>query len=154
MASGLPDFVLGIDVALQALAELTVRLKYGSALLESGTQAVGANADTVLATVVGKGMIYGGAVWLDDTLSQANGQVRLWTDDVMLSGLSYLRLIDYGIDNPRSWPVTLNVYNNVDCIYSAGISYGITFESKLKISYDENNGRTPTVHYRLVYCLI
>ena len=154
MATGLPDYIRGMDVILQALAELIVRPKYGTALLESGTLGVTANIDNTLAEVAGKGMIYGGAVWLDDTNSQANGEVRLWADDVNLSPLSFLRLIDYGMTKPRTWPVTINVYNNVDFIYSAGISYGITFESKLKISYDENNGRTPTVHYRLVYTLI
>jgi len=154
MAAGLPDYIRGMDVILQALAELIVRPKYGTALLESGTLGVTANIDNTLAEITGKGMIYGGAVWLDNTLSQANGEVRLWVDDVNLTPLSFLRLIDYGMVKPRSWPVTINVYNNVDFIYSVGLSYGITFESKLKISYDENNGRTPTVHYRLVYTLI
>jgi len=154
MAAGLPDYLRGMDVTLQALAELIVRPKYGTALLEAGTLGVTANIDNPLVEIPGKGMIYGGAVWLDDTNSQANGEVRLWVDDVNLSPLSFLRLIDYGMAKPRTWPVTINVYNNVDFIYSAGISYGITFEDKLKISYDENNGRTPTVHYRLVYTLI
>lgn len=154
MASGLPDYYRGMDLAFQALAELIVRPKYGAALLESGQIAVDANAETSLAAIAGKGMTYGGVVWLDDTNSQANAQVRLKTDDVNLSNLSFLRMIDYGIKNPRSWPVTINTYNQTDFIYSVGISYGVTFESKLEIAYLEANGRTPTVHYRLVYTLI
>ncbi len=154
MVSGLPDYYRGMNVAYQALAEMIVRPKYGAALLASGTKSVTPNSDNVLAAIAGKGMVYGGAVWLDHTSSQGNGQVRLWIDGVNLSPLSFIRLNDYGILKPRTWPVTLNTYNIVDYIYSAGISYGITFESALKISYDENNGGGPTVHYRLVYTLI
>jgi len=154
MVSGLPDYYRGMDVAFQALAQMTVRPNFGGALLETGQTEVIANDEKSLFAIDGKGMIYGGVVWLDAANSQANAQVRLKTDDVTLSDISFLRMIDYGIRNPRSWPVTINTYNNSDYIYSVGISYGVTFESKVEIVYFEDNGRTPNVHYRLVYTLI
>ena len=154
MAHGLLDYYRGINVAYQALSEMIIRPKYGAALLASGSMEVVANSHNTLAIVSGKGMTYGGAVWLDYTLSQANGEVEIMPDDLVLSGLSFYRLMEYGILRPRTWPVSLNVYDSTNRIYSAGISYGITFETTLELAYQENNGFTPTVHYRLAYALI
>ena len=43
MASGLPDFHRGVDVALQSLAEVTNRPKYGAATYSSGNKTVSAS---------------------------------------------------------------------------------------------------------------
>lgn len=154
MASGLPDHYRGVDVAYQALAQMIVRPKYGGALLESGSEAVGANTSVLLALGLGKGMIYGGNVWLDAAASQANSEVQLTIDGVIITTLSFLRLNEYRIVNPRTSVVTLNRYDPVSHIYSVGISYGVTFETYVMLVYKETHGNTPTAHYRLVYSLI
>jgi len=154
MAAGLPDYLRGMDVTLQALAELIVRPKYGGALLAWGSKTVTASSQNTLVGINGKGMIYGGVVWLDYTLTQANSQVWLGIDGYTLTNLSFKRLLDYSILPPRVWPATLLKYNSVDFIYSVGISYGITFETQLVLAYLEEHGTTPTVHYRIVYTLI
>lgn len=142
MAGGLPDYTRDI------------RPRYGGALVLSGSKQVTKNTHNVLAGVDGKGMIYGGTVWLDYTHTQANSEVRIMPDDQVLQSLSFYRMLEYGIDKPRSSVVTLNKYDSVNHVYSVGISYGITFEISLELAYNEQNGFTPTVHYRLVYTLI
>lgn len=154
MTSGLPDHYRGVDVAYQALSQMIVRPKYGGALLAWGSKYCTKNAQNTLVGINGKGMVYGGAVWLDYTLPQADSEVWLGTDGYTITNLSFERLLIYGIDKPRSMPVFLLYADHVDRIYCAGISYGITFESQLVLAYYEQNGFTPTVHYRLVYALI
>lgn len=154
MTSGLPDYYRGVDVSYQALAQMIVRPKYGGALLAWGSKTVTANTQNTLVGIAGKGMIYGGAVWLDYTLPQSNSQVWLGIDGYTITNLSFERLVEYGIDQPRSWPVSVHKKDSVNYVYSVGVSYGITFETQLVLAYLEEHGTTPTVHYRLVYALI
>lgn len=142
MTSGLPDYRKG------------VRPIYGGAVLASGSKQVLANQGTQLAGVDGKGMIYGGSLWLDYTLTQANGEVMVQIDGDIITQLSFFRMLEYGITNPRTSLVTLNKYDPVNFVYSAAISFGVTFETSLTLVYNEQNGFTPTVHYRLLYALV
>lgn len=142
MASGLPDYYRG------------VRPRYGGARIVSDSKQVTKNIQTNLVAISGRGMTYGGAVWLDYTLTQANSRVLLGCEGVAITDLSFLRLNDYGIDQTKTLPVSLNRYDPISFIYSVGISYGITFESSLILNYLEQHGTTPTVHFRLVYALI
>lgn len=154
MVSGLPDYYRGVDIAYQALGEMIVRPKYGGAVLATGSKYCTANVQNTLVGVNGKGMIYGGAVWLDYTSAQADSEVWLGIDGYTISNLSFERLLAYGINQPRSWPVSLICADHINHIYGVGISYGITFESQLVLAYYEQNGTRPTVHYRLIYTLI
>jgi len=154
MASGLPDYFVGVDVAYQALAQMTTRPKYGGGILASGSEQVAANGATILTLSTGKGMIYAGNVWMDSTNAQQNSEVQLVIDGAIMTTLSFLRLNEYGINKPRSSVVSLNKYDPTEFIYSVGISYGLTFETYVMLLYNEEHGNTPTVHYRLVYALI
>ena len=176
MAYGLPDYYRGMDIAYQALAELVVRPqnipqtdvdvtaqtlgqiinrpKYGGAVLSAGSAGVWANSSRKLVGIDGKGMVYGGSVWLDASGSQSNSQVLMVLDDGLIEGLSFVRLKDYGVVNPRSAVISLNVFDGENYIYSVGISYGLTFETGLDLWYKEEHGLAPTVHYRIIYALI
>lgn len=154
MASGLPDYFRGVDVAYQALSEMIVRPKYGGGIIASGSVEVVANVQTNLVNVAGMGMTYGGAVWLDYNLTQANSRVLLGCEGVAISDLSFVRLNEYRITKPASLVVFLNRFDTINHIYSVGISYGVTFENSLILNYLEEHGFTPTVHYRLIYALI
>lgn len=154
MSSGLPDYYRGVDIAYQALAQMIVRPKYGGALQFEGSTTVQGNFMTTLAAVFGRGVVYGGTVWLDHTSSQADSELLLLLDGTFIYSPGFLRMNDYGILNPRSSIVSLNKYDAVNHIYSLGLSYGITFEEHLAVAYWEKNGTTPTVHYNLAYALI
>lgn len=142
MVSGTPDYLQ------------VVRLRYGGARLAWGSKYCTKNEQNTLCGIAGKGMIYGGAVWFDHTLPQADSQVWLGIDGYTITNLSFERLLIYGLNQPRSWPVHLLFCDQVNQIYSVGISYGITFETQVVLAYYEQNGNQPTVHYRLVYALL
>lgn len=142
MSSGHPDYMN------------VVRPRFGGAIMKWDIVLATASDFTLLRRVEGKGMIYGGAVWLDYTLTQANSEVWLKTDGFVLNDLSFVRLYNYQIINPRSAPVSLNMYDGTNYIYSVGLSYGITFQRSLELGYYERHGKTPTIHYRLVYALL
>lgn len=154
MASGLPDYYRGVDVKLQELSQMIVRPKYGGGLLAWGSKEVTADVQNTLVGVNGKGMIYGGVVWLDYTYSQGNSEVWLGVDGYTITNLSFAKLLAYGITKPGNWPVSLNKMDGTNLIYSVGISFGITFESQVVLAYNEQNSTTPTVHFRLIYALI
>ena len=154
MASGLPDFYRSIDIAKQTLPELFNRPKFGGGILSSGQLAVTDGVLNSLVQINGKGMVYGGSIWLDYTASQANSEIWLGIDGVNIEGLSLIRLRDFGVVEPGSAVITLNKFDSVNFIYSVGISYGLTFETRLDLKYNENHSATPTVHFRIIYTLI
>ncbi len=142
MTRGLPDYTQ------------EVRPRYGGAITTSGITGVDASKITDLVLVTGKGIMYGGSMWLEHTSTQNNSLPWLVVDKSTLSNISFLRLRSYGIDRSRTIPLSLNTYDEVNFIYSVGISYGYTFEDALSISYDEKHGTTPTIHWRLIYALM
>jgi len=141
MASGLPDYLK------------VVRQTYGRGLLKTGTKLAQPSGEKVLALIIGKGMIYGGVLWLDYTSSQANSNVKILLDESDLNDISFLGLNEYGITNPRSSVVTINHYDAVNYVYCVGISFGLTFESYLMLLYNNAYANQPTIHYRIVYTL-
>lgn len=154
MAYGLPDYYRGVDIKLQSLAEVTSRPKYGGAILSAGSVYVWAGVLTGLVQINGKGMVYGGSVWLEPDGAQSNSMVWLGIDGENIEGLSFERLKKYGVVDPRSAVISLNVFNSTDYVYSAGIAYGLTFETRLDLQYKEAHDDRCTVHYRIIYTLI
>ena len=142
MSSGHPDYLN------------VVRPRFGGAIMKWGIITAKASDYKQLRLVSGKGMIYGGTVWLDYTLTQSNSEVWLKTDNFVLNDLSFLRLRNYQILNPKTAPVSLNKFDVYNYVYSVGLSYGITFQDSLELGYYERHGTTPTIHYRLVYALL
>jgi len=154
MARGLPDYYRGMDAAFEASPQMIVRPKYGGAIQQSGNQWCTANAVTLLTSISGRGMIYGGTVWLDHTASQQNAEIMMKLDGGFIFSLSFLRMLQYGILVPGASIITLNIYDSVNFVYSAGLSYGITFEKSLDLGYNETQGEDLTVHFNLVYALL
>lgn len=139
MASGLPDYLS------------VIRPQYGGARQRADVVGCVANVPNLLTAIEGKGMIYGGMVWLDHDSSQRDGEIVMKLDGTFLRSPSFLRMSQYGFDDSRCSIFTIRGYDNTEFIYSAGLSFGITFEEYCDVYYDENNGTEPTVHYLIVY---
>lgn len=154
MATGLPDYYRGIDVTYQTLSELMNRPKYGAANVAYGELVVTASAETVIVTVNGKGMVYGGVVALDHTSTQSLGIPRLYVDGSIVADSALTFLNKYGLDVENSYGIYLRVFDETNFVYGAGFSRGITFETSIEVRYREVNGSTPSVAVLLVYALI
>lgn len=142
MASGMADYYRGI------------RPSFGGAVLAADQVYVWDGVLTSLVQINGRGMVYGGTVWLDYTSTQANSEVWLGIDGQHIEGLSFVKLNAYNVVKPGSSVISLNKFDGTNFIYSVGIAYGITFETRLDLRYYEKHNTRPTVHYRLVYTLI
>jgi hypothetical protein len=154
MSHGLPDWYRGVDIAYQALSEMIVRPKYGGCQIASGNTVVTASDETDLVTVSGKGMIYGGMIYLDAAATQKNSVPRLHIDGAAIFGLSFLTQNDWGFDTQYLRPAFLQLYDNAAFKYATSFGYGITFETSVKLSFIESHGATPTVFYFLHYAVI
>lgn len=142
MVSGLPDY------------KSDIRPEQGAAKSVFGKKTVVLFDLTTLLKVDGKGIVYGGVVWLEYTASQKTSIVYALIDGSYVQSYSFLRLQRYGIFEPRSVVITLNAYDDVNFIYSVGVSYGITFNKSFELVYSEQAGDTPDVNYNLVYSLL
>lgn len=142
MSSGLPDYLGGI------------RPRYGGAEDSSGFKVVTANDQTILTTISGKGMIYGGVLRVGPASNQKNSAIWVYVDDEKLSVDSFGSLNLWGMTKEHCYPVYLIMYDDVNLAYAVGISHGITFETSLQLMYSEVYGSTPIVTYRVIYALV
>lgn len=154
MSHGLPDYYRGVDIAYQALSELINRPKYGAAQQEYSSVTVTNNFTTTLLSMAGKGVIYGGVLYMDYTASQSNAVVALYVDDVQITAFSLANLTLFGMTKEHAYPVYILAYDEVNYRYCVGFSGQITFETSIVLKYLENNGGTPLVLTRLIYALI
>lgn len=154
MASGLPDYKRGIDLALQSLAELIIRPKNGAAQLLAADVEVTASDKTPIGSFGGKGMIYGGLLYFTSTSTQDGSIPILSIDGVEITDLNFWDLKQFGADVENAYPFYVRRYDDANFIYCVGISGGITFETGFELLYDEKKGKTPTVYCKVLFALI
>lgn len=142
MASGLPDYLK------------IVRPRFGGALRSYDLRNVTGSAPTTLISVVGKGMLYGGLLSLDEAASQKNSIVRLKVDGQYISGPSFYFLNYYGTTIAGAYPVVLTKYDETNFVYGVTFSYGVTFETELALVYQEEHGGTPLIYSEMIYALL
>lgn len=154
MSHGLPDWYRGVDIAYQALAEMITRPKYGAAQVAEASEVVDASGVTELISITGKGMIYGGALWMDYTSTQKDSSPLLTIDgnEFRDDGLYTINFMNW--NNPLILPISILKYDDTNFVYCVGFAYGYTFETSVLVSYSEKHGTTPTVNASLYYALI
>lgn len=142
MAIGLPDYSRGI------------RPGYGAPMSSDGSKVVAALGYTPLLEVTGKGMLYGGLVFLNHDSTQASGEVLLVVDGRYMITQSFYNLNLLGVNAPGYFPIILIKYDETNFIYAVGLGYGVTFDESLAVVYNELNTTTPTVFALLMYAVV
>lgn len=115
---------------------------------------VTANDQTILRTILGKGIIYGGYVRVMYSSTQAGSGVFLYVDDEKLGSIGFDALRIWGLNVEHSYPVYLRAFDDVNFVYAVAFSHGFTFEESLRIDYVEGDGTTPIVWWQIIYALI
>jgi len=131
-----------------------VRPQYGAGhyLFEFGYMP--ANTTTLLASVLGTGVTYGGFAYVDYTSTQADSSLVIYLDDETMGSISFSVLNSRMIDRPEMHSVWKRHYDDTNFLYILGIKPGMTFEKSLKVYYNEEHGTTPFVVVGLIYALI
>jgi len=154
MAYGLPDYYRGVDITYQTIGQVINRPKYGGAESAWGSRPVDANDITTLLSISSKGMLYGGVVYMAYGFTQAKGLFELKVDGSFITDKSLVSLNAFGIKKPQSYPIYLLKFDDTKFVYSVAVSYGITFENEVVLSYVEDDGGTPTIYFDINYALI
>ncbi|MBA7494513.1 hypothetical protein ES702_05089 [subsurface metagenome] len=176
MASGLPDYKRGVDIfsqtladlvvavdsiprvdvdiLAQSIAELTTRPKYGAAQLLAGEATMTGMGEASIGSVSGKGMIYGGLLYLSYTSTQIGSIPVLRVEGVSITDLNISDLNQFGVYMEHAYPFYMRTYDNVNFLYCMGISGGITFETGFEILYTAAAGGLPAVYCKVIYALI
>ena len=142
MVSGLPDYFT------------SVRPRYGSAQKCWGSKILTPNVENTFCDITGKGMIYGGNMSLDFTLTQKWSVINLYVDGAKFYAVNFDTLYKYRHIQENAYPIYLIKRDETNFIYSIGVSVGYTFESGFKFSYTEGHGAAEKVYYNLFYALI
>jgi len=156
MGHGAPDWWSRshIDIIGQALAYLTQRPMYGAAKSNYVYKQVDPNTETTLITVIGKGMIYGGLIQADVDYSIGNDIFRLYVDDEAIVGGSFYEYIQNNLSSYGDYCAWISCFDDKNHVYAVNFRYGLTFEEKIKITYQERNGKTPYIYCDIIYTLM
>jgi len=139
---------------LEGVDHHNMRPKYGAADSAEGNPVVPSNLETELVSVSGKGMIYGGCIYMDYTSTQKNSRAKIYVDGTCIANMSFGDMYLHSIEHERSYPFYLLRQDEVKFIYSVGLSGNITFEDSFMLTYHEWHGTTPQVFYQVIYALI
>jgi len=154
MAHGTPDYYSGVDITYQALSEIIVRPKYGAAAAKSVSVLVSPGSKDLFTAITGRGMIYGGLVFVEAAESHQGDSANLVIDGVPLGQLSLLYLDRYQAFDPVYWPVVITRYDDVNFIYSVAFAYGYTFDNSFTVRYINNTLVNVTVGCIIHYALL
>lgn len=154
MAKGAPDYFNVVDIALQDLARVVNRPTYGGAKVSIFQGTATANADTLLFSISGTGMLYGGCIYITCTATQKSG---IWYNvcdgnpqcPVTLNILNEARMV-----MPHGTSPILTRFDEVNFVYGCIIPYGITFESSFVSYWREQDGNTPNVVAVMTYGMV
>lgn len=151
-----PDYTqyAAIDIFTQTLDRILNRPTYGGALTSAVTRAVTANDDTLLMSVAGEGMLYGGLLIVDAGMTQEDSLLFPILDLNSQAVISFGSIIDLGfVRESGVTPIVCN-YDDVNNVYSFALPWGITFETSFSMLYREAHGDTPTVTCIMYYALV
>jgi len=142
MGSGTPDYIS------------QTRDVYGSGVHECGSEVVTASGVTLIKEIIGKGMIYGGIVYLAHTASQKDSNPAIYIDGTIILSSTFELMNRFCVYDPRTYPLVINLYDDRKFEYAMSLAYGIKFEKSFKIVYEESHAETPTVYYGINYALL
>lgn len=154
MPSDTQDWVSGINVEVQDLAQLIVRPKYGGAQFSEVSGAVGANTKTYALAISGKGVIYGVYAWVKSTASQEDDYFGATVDGEDVPLPTFKESLNHNFIRHAGVEAQLSVFDEVNWRYGGTLNFGKTFESSFIIYYAEAHGRNPTVSLMAYYALI
>ncbi|RLF77217.1 hypothetical protein DRN39_04585 [Thermococci archaeon] len=154
MARGAPDWTGRINIALQELAEVTIRNKYGGGESACYAGTVKANDITELFSIAGKGVIYGGFITVQSTGTQRDDEQWLWIDGSQMSPHTFYEMNRFNLTGPTGPIPYLVCYDDENFLYAVQFFFGYTFETSCVVKYSEKHGRTPTVIAFFDYALV
>jgi len=148
------DGVMKANIAVQDLATLIMRPKYGAATMEAFSVACPGGQTTTLLTINAMGMIYEGHIYTPTIIGHATDQPKLYIDDALIGDDSYHTLNGRNIIHPQRGSIYLTVFNDKDHRYCVGIGRGNSFESKVELKYYNAGAEEITVYGNLIYASI
>lgn len=144
---------LTLNLKSQDLAEVINRPKYGGALLATGTKTFDGAWNGELLDVSGKGQTYFATMLSSPSVDRSSDSIQITVDGQNLSPHTISQLYTYGADKPLSYPVFIQHFDNDIFYYVIGMSYGVTFEQSLNITW--STGYTGhSVTYYITYAVV
>ncbi len=153
MSSGLPDWILALNVDGQQDGYFSVRPTYGAADTAFHSDTIGASATTLLLSVSGVGVIYGGFVMLTVSQTHKTNSLRLDVDGNQFPSGTFQFNNNGQLTKEYNNIFSLVKYDDVNFWYSFGISRGFTFETDVKLYYVNNVADAIFVDARLNFAL-
>lgn len=142
------------DISKQGLDFLTVRPAYGGARRKEGDLPIPTDRETEIAEIEGRGIIYGGSIWIHAGDDRKNTSIVIYADGAYLQSGTYGAMFERGL-----YPGTLNLlvvneYDPVNFRYSVFFPIPFTFETGISIRLFHEYGVDQNANWDIHYALI
>ena len=146
---------LSIDLASQALAQMTIRPKYGSCRSLMYEDNIAESSTVTIFSISGKGMVYGGHIHHDFTGTNNYIALKVVVDGQSTWTENLLKLHERKIRKTGMWYLWEEDYT-ANTEYTQGIMGEITFESSYAVTIYNltGSGAQDTIYARLLYALL
>jgi hypothetical protein len=155
MASGHTDWQNLVNIALQALAEVIVRMKYGTPNRVLWDDSIAAGGSATLFTVLGTGTIYSGFIHFHGASSLAQSIPMLYIDG---NPVDYNMTIDaMRIYNDTSFgmlPFNLQHFDETSFVYSVLFAPYMTFETSFELTLTNPGANILSGTAQMTYALV
>ncbi len=145
--------IMKANLAVQDLAEITVRTKYGTADRKQGQTSVSPSTTTSLFTISGKGMIYCGHIATGPSQSQSGDILKIYGDGDLLFTQSFYQMYTRKMFKNGDNLLYLTKYDDTDYSYVVCATSFITYEASFEVRYQEAYGNSFNVHWDFTHAL-
>jgi hypothetical protein len=154
MTTGYEDFNVPVNISAQRTAHITQRPKYGAAQSLIFDAALTPSGITTLGTVLARGIIYGGYIYISGAAIDDGDIFNLTIDTVLVFTLDWGVIKGAALSKNHSQYLYMINNDTVLNRYTLGFSSDITFESSLVISFEEIAGSSLSAIMNLNYATI
>ncbi len=154
MSSGLPDWILALNVDGQQDGYLKQRPSYGGAQrsLFNTTIANGINSNIV--SITGIGQTYGGFIKASAAATFKNSIVTVRVDTIIIFSASLAVLNSMNAVRLNQGFVILSQFDDVNFVYGISYTFGFTFESSLSVNWASQSSGDVLVNSNFNYALV
>lgn len=154
--SDLPDFTnySQVDLVQQTIAFLTNRPMYGEARNASGSNTITPNTGQTLVTILGKGKIYTGFVYVDTDHIASDDIIYMYVDNQPIFSRPWKTFIKYNLIKPNNFVAWLSCFDEANYIYMLNFMNDITFEEKLEVGYRNESSKDVDVYCNIIHSLL
>ncbi len=142
---------INIDIIAQSIERILQAPSYGGARVVEASGALDIGETLEIFSVTGKGIVYGGHVYITALDDPNNGRIEVNIDNFGYKGYSFAEYNTRGLTAENRFFVYNTIYNVSNRMYGFGFTPRITFESSYAVRLSVSSSASCGLNYWCVF---